>query len=360
MYGRDFSLGHFNQHGRISGEIQVGDEALPIDGRGWRDHSWGPRYWQAIYYYRLFLANFDNGDGFMLLKITDRSGYARRVGVLLVDGQYEEITDLDVITDWTGAQDPRGCGSACVPPIARRSSQAKSSRSRPCAIAARLTAKPWFRASPRGFTRFDWDGREGFGMTEYIERIEDGTGRLSALRSKEPRRGEGCGGRGGMIRQERLDHGILKVEIDNRARRNALDVPMFEQLAALWPRLDADRSVRLGLARHPRQQRGNPARQNVFNMDESDFDDVIRVHLKGTLQPESSRCHLLAGPRQRGLENDARIINTSSPAGLYGNVGQPNYSSAKAGIAALRRSRPASLAATASLQTRSRLVPAPV
>lgn len=49
MYGRDFSLGHFNQHGRVAGEIRVGDERWAIDGFGWRDHSWGPRYWQAIY-----------------------------------------------------------------------------------------------------------------------------------------------------------------------------------------------------------------------------------------------------------------------------------------------------------------------
>jgi hypothetical protein len=63
MYGRDFSLGHFNQHGRARGVITVGDQTWKIDGHGWRDHSWGPRYWQVIYFYRLFLANFPNGDG---------------------------------------------------------------------------------------------------------------------------------------------------------------------------------------------------------------------------------------------------------------------------------------------------------
>ena len=35
MYGRDFSLGNFNQHGRVRGEIKVGSETFPIDGRGW-------------------------------------------------------------------------------------------------------------------------------------------------------------------------------------------------------------------------------------------------------------------------------------------------------------------------------------
>ena len=107
MYGRDFSRGHFNQHSRVHGEIRVGSEMFPIDGHGWRDHSWGPRYWQAIYWYRLFLANFPNGDGLMLLKITDEAGKSRRVGVLLVDGQYEDIVDMDLATEWTDQKDPR-------------------------------------------------------------------------------------------------------------------------------------------------------------------------------------------------------------------------------------------------------------
>jgi hypothetical protein len=174
MHGRDFSLGHFNQHGRISGEIQVGAEAFPIDGRGWRDHSWGPRYWQVIYYYRLFLANFENGDGFMLLKLTDRSGHARRVSVLLVDRQYEEITDLDAITDWTGAQDPQrvrlGVRTANRKALITAEILTLAPlRNRRCVDGETLVSR-----IAEGHTRFDWDGKSGFGMTEYIERIEDG------------------------------------------------------------------------------------------------------------------------------------------------------------------------------------------
>ena len=77
MYGFNFSLGHFNQHTSVRGEIEVGDERFPIDGGGWRDHSWGPRLWQNIYFYRLFLANLGEGRGFMLLKITNaQAGFA--------------------------------------------------------------------------------------------------------------------------------------------------------------------------------------------------------------------------------------------------------------------------------------------
>ena len=175
MYGRDFSLGHFNQHGRVHGEIRVGDERWPIDGHGWRDHSWGPRYWQVIYYYRLFIANFSNGDGFMLLKITDKNGKARRQGVLLVDGNYEEILDLDVTTDWTEQQEPSLVRLSVM--TARRKAQITADiltlaplRNR------RKTAEGETLVSriAEGFTRFTWDRRQGYGMTEYIERIEDG------------------------------------------------------------------------------------------------------------------------------------------------------------------------------------------
>jgi hypothetical protein len=172
MYGRDFSLGHFNQHSRVHGEIRVGGESWPIDGRGWRDHSWGPRYWQAIFYYRLFIANFPNGDGFMLLKITDKDGVSRRQGVLLVDGQYEEILDMDVSTEWTERQDPSRVSLGVM--TARRKTQIAADVIRLAPLRNRRDADGEILVSriAEGFTRFTWDGQEGYGMTEYIERIE--------------------------------------------------------------------------------------------------------------------------------------------------------------------------------------------
>ncbi len=72
-----------------------------------------------------------------------------------------------------------------------------------------------------------------------------------------------------------------------------------------------------------------------FNMEESDWVDVIRVHLKGHF----ATCHHAAvywrGRAKAGETVTGRIINTSSEAGLFGNAGQANYSAAKAGIASL-------------------------
>ena len=73
----------------------------------------------------------------------------------------------------------------------------------------------------------------------------------------------------------------------------------------------------------------------MFNMDEDDFDSVIRVHLKGTFSLTRWASIYWRGRQKEGLENNGRIINTCSPAGLYGSAGQANYSAAKAGIACM-------------------------
>jgi NAD(P)-dependent dehydrogenase (short-subunit alcohol dehydrogenase family) len=72
----------------------------------------------------------------------------------------------------------------------------------------------------------------------------------------------------------------------------------------------------------------------LVNMTEDDWDGVIRTHLRGVFAPTR---HAAAYWRERakaGHANDARVICTSSPSGLYGNPGQANYGAAKAGIAA--------------------------
>ena len=81
----------------------------------------------------------------------------------------------------------------------------------------------------------------------------------------------------------------------------------------------------------------------LFKMSGDDWDAVMRVHLRGTF----CTAHWAAvhwRERSKGGEDvDARLITTSSAAGLYGNIGQANYSAAKAGIAAFTRTVAAEL-----------------
>lgn len=77
-------------------------------------------------------------------------------------------------------------------------------------------------------------------------------------------------------------------------------------------------------------------RDKMFaSMSEDDWDLVIKVHLKGHFCIASTLVKRWREQVKAGQKVDARIINTSSGAGLQGSVGQANYVAAKAGIASL-------------------------
>jgi NAD(P)-dependent dehydrogenase (short-subunit alcohol dehydrogenase family) len=73
----------------------------------------------------------------------------------------------------------------------------------------------------------------------------------------------------------------------------------------------------------------------LVNMSIDEWDAVMRVHLRGTFAPTRRALDVWRAQAKASGPVDARIINTSSPSGLYGNVGQANYGAAKAAIAAL-------------------------
>ena len=78
-------------------------------------------------------------------------------------------------------------------------------------------------------------------------------------------------------------------------------------------------------------------RDKMFvNMDVGMWDDVVRVHLRGTFCPTRHAVDHWRAQHKAGTPvPHPRIINTSSPSGLYGNVGQTNYGAAKAALAGL-------------------------
>jgi NAD(P)-dependent dehydrogenase (short-subunit alcohol dehydrogenase family) len=71
----------------------------------------------------------------------------------------------------------------------------------------------------------------------------------------------------------------------------------------------------------------------LFSMTEDEWDAVLKVHLKGTFATSHHAAVYWRGRAKAGEANDARIVNTTSVAGLYANPGQTNYGAAKAGIA---------------------------
>ena len=73
----------------------------------------------------------------------------------------------------------------------------------------------------------------------------------------------------------------------------------------------------------------------LANTSEEEFDAVVAVHLKGHFATMRHAAAYWRAQAKAGKSVDARIINTTSGAGLQGSVGQANYSAAKAGISAL-------------------------
>lgn len=73
-----------------------------------------------------------------------------------------------------------------------------------------------------------------------------------------------------------------------------------------------------------------------FNMTEEEWDSVIAVHLKGHFAPARfAAAYWRQKSKDSGESVNAKIVNTSSESGLYGNAGQANYAAAKAGIASM-------------------------
>ncbi|MFI6610165.1 SDR family oxidoreductase [Streptomyces sp. NPDC050507] len=73
----------------------------------------------------------------------------------------------------------------------------------------------------------------------------------------------------------------------------------------------------------------------LVNLDEDDWDAVMRVHLKGHFLPLRHAAAHWRAEAKAGRAPAARVVNTSSGAGLLGSVGQGNYAAAKAGIVGL-------------------------
>jgi hypothetical protein len=118
--------------------------------------------------------SFGPDRGFTLLKIANQDGVVRRAGVLFVDGQYETITDLDVFTDWDADKDP-----SAVILTARSASHSAVIHGRvlncaPLSNRRQIGDAVMNSRIAEAFTEFEWDGRKGYGMTEYVERLDDG------------------------------------------------------------------------------------------------------------------------------------------------------------------------------------------
>ncbi|MEX2245415.1 MAG: hypothetical protein WEC75_01895 [Dehalococcoidia bacterium] len=95
---KEFGRAHYEQHMRVQGTIDLEGETMQIDGMGLRDHSWGPRYWQAIHSYRWLTINFAPDFGMMVSEIWSDPQTRRQNGVVVRGDRIDNITGVDIET----------------------------------------------------------------------------------------------------------------------------------------------------------------------------------------------------------------------------------------------------------------------
>ncbi|MCZ6783932.1 MAG: hypothetical protein O7G30_11560 [Proteobacteria bacterium] len=93
---QQFAKAHYEQHMHVTGQVEIGDERFEIDGYGLRDHSWGPRFWQAIQSYEWLTMNFGPDLGAMISIVRRDADHVRAGGVLVRDGEIELITHATI------------------------------------------------------------------------------------------------------------------------------------------------------------------------------------------------------------------------------------------------------------------------
>jgi hypothetical protein len=96
---RQFARAHYEQHMRVTGRVRIDGEELEIEGFGLRDHSWGPRTWQAIEGYEWLTMNFGADLGAMI-SVIRRDGRARVGGVVVRGDEIDAVKDAVVEADY--------------------------------------------------------------------------------------------------------------------------------------------------------------------------------------------------------------------------------------------------------------------
>ena len=95
----DFHYQHMNH---VVGTARLGGESWKIDGRGGKDHSWGPRNWHAKTYLRWLTCCVDDDNGFMLVRAVGPTT-ERRGGHVWADRAFHVVDDFELTSHYAGA-----------------------------------------------------------------------------------------------------------------------------------------------------------------------------------------------------------------------------------------------------------------
>src|SRR6266508_2199400 len=175
--GEEFARGHYEQLIGGRGRIRVGDDEWEIDGYGLRDHSWGPRYWQAPWYYRWLTANVGDKFGFMGSRIARKDGPGTRGGFVWDGDGLQLCDDFQIATEWEDDEHYHRRITATL----RSKDQQWKVQGRVLSLIPLRNRRPDSEGNmlvtriSEGMTEWTLaDGRVGYGLSEYLDQIIEG------------------------------------------------------------------------------------------------------------------------------------------------------------------------------------------
>lgn len=168
---------HYQHIIHTSGRVSVGDQSWSVDGRGGKDHSWGPRNWHAKIYLRWLIASFDDDHGFMLVRAVGPTKKTRS-GFVWDEGKFHVVDDFEMRNEYAAAphfelrktalrikSGGREWSAAGMPqawlPLRHRQTDAQG---KPALLRIVKSPTDWVAS----------DGRRGQGMCEYHDLMLDG------------------------------------------------------------------------------------------------------------------------------------------------------------------------------------------
>lgn len=165
----EFARGHYEQHHRATGRLAIDGEELAVDGFGLRDHSWGPRSWQAPRSYRWLTANFGPDFGFMGSWILRPDGVETRGGFVHRGRELVLVKDLRIETEFAGPQQLHdrihatlSCADGAELAVEGRVLSLIPLRNRREGRVTRIS---------EGMTEWRCEGRTGYGLSEYLDQV---------------------------------------------------------------------------------------------------------------------------------------------------------------------------------------------
>ncbi|MEN8183727.1 MAG: hypothetical protein ABFS46_14465 [Myxococcota bacterium] len=166
---QQFARGHYEQHHRATGTLRIGQEEHEFRGLGLRDHSWGPRSWQAPAFYRWLTGNFGDDFGFMGSWVASRDGSEIRGGFVHRGRELVPVHGLELETDFVGPERVHehlrlrlACADGSRLEVEGRVLSLIPLRNRKDGGVTRIS---------EGMTEWSCEGRTGYGLSEYLDQI---------------------------------------------------------------------------------------------------------------------------------------------------------------------------------------------